>query len=437
MRLAVVLMNAFPCQFNRHRAVLPVLWGKTLFSAFIREDNVHNEIVRVRHVLRFREVSAVDCGFKQVGLNGTGDSTSGQIVIRSVTTTEEIQKLEVVSRSLCNLRKETSLRSFFSDEHGGLALDRSLPKLASNNPPPYNYGVSEEQQSDLPIAVGNTESQGRFISEHADFLREHHKISLLLTKVFVRPIRHPFLDTADYLLNDDPHVDVKIVANRLIFYLGRTASDDFGELLVLAGNGYGIGALKILRGMYERMVTAAFLAKNPTEARSFAEEDVIQKWKLWREHLEIMPDLKDRYTEEQRRAFEERYKAIRAKRKEEECPKCRRPKTQEAWTRITLKDMAKLADPGLAKLYVNCYLEPTFQSHPTSYGWGTRLLETNEGGYTFKDTTPKEATNAVKLGHNLILRLLGFQNKHFELGLEAEIQERIDMFPKVWDRRVL
>lgn len=172
------------------------------------------------------------------------------------------------------------------------------------------------------------------------------------------------------------------------------------------------------------------------QARSFAEEDVIQKWKLWREHLEIIPDLKDRYTEEQRREFEERYKAIRAKRKEEECPKCRQPKTQEAWTRITLKDMAKRADPGLAKLYVNCYLEPTFQSHPTSYGLGTRLLETKEGGYTFNDTTPKEATNAVKLGHNLILRLLGFQNKHFELGLEAEIQERIDMFPKVWDRRV-
>ena len=63
----------------------------------------------------------------------------------------------------------------------------------------------------------------------------------------------------------------------MILYLGRTASDDFGELLVLVGNGYGIGALKVLRGMYERMVTAAFLAKNPSEARSFAEEDVIQK----------------------------------------------------------------------------------------------------------------------------------------------------------------
>jgi len=301
----------------------------------------------------------------------------------------------------------------------------------------YIIGVSEERQSDLPTGIGNAESQQRFISSHADFLREQHKIHLLLTKTFIRPLARPSEEGIEGLPDDDPAViafENKIIANRLIFYLGRAAADDFGELLVLSGNGYGIGALKILRGMYERMVTAAFLAKNPSEARIFAENDVIQKWKLWREHVEIMPELEDRYTEEQKKEFEERYKAIRAKRKEEECPKCRQPKTQEAWTRVTMKDMAKQADSGLAQIYVKAYLEPTFQSHATSYGLGTRLLDTEEGGHTFNDTTEKEARDAVFYGHNLILRLLGFQNGYFDLGLEAEIQERIAMFPKIWRR---
>jgi len=274
-------------------------------------------------------------------------------------------------------------------------------------------------------------------ASHADFLREHHKIHLLLTKTFIRPLARPAEEGIEGLRDDDPAViafENKIIANRLIFYLGRAAADDFGELLVRSGNGYGIGALKILRGMYERMVTAAFLAKNPSEARIFAENDVIQKWKLWREHVEIMPELEDRYTQAQKKEFEERYKAIRAKRKEEECPKCRQPKTQEAWTRVTMKDMAKQADSGLAQIYVKAYLEPTFQSHATSYGLGTRLLDTEEGGHTFNDTTEKEARDAVFYGHNLILRLLGFQNGYFDLGLEAEIQERIAMFPKIWRR---
>ena len=173
----------------------------------------------------------------------------------------------------------------------------------------YVIGVSEERQSDLPIAVGNADSQQRFISEHAKFLREHHEIHLLLTKIFIRPLARPSEEGIEGLPDDDPAViafENKIIANRLIFYLGRTAADDFGELLVLAGNGYGVGALKILRGMYERMVTAAFLATKPSEARIFAEDDTIKKWKLWREHVEIIPELEDRPTEEQKREFEER-----------------------------------------------------------------------------------------------------------------------------------
>ena len=40
----------------------------------------------------------------------------------------------------------------------------------------------------------------------------------------------------------------------IVYTLGRIAIDDFSELMVLGGNGWGIGALKILRGMYERVV---------------------------------------------------------------------------------------------------------------------------------------------------------------------------------------
>lgn len=185
------------------------------------------------------------------------------------------------------------------------------------------------------------------------FLREFPHIHVLLTKTFIRALARPSEEAVEHLPDGDPAVvafENKIIANRLVFYLGRTAADDFGELLILSGNGYGVGALKILRGMYERIVTAAYIAKNPSEARVFVEDDTIKKWKLWREYLTVMPELRTRYTDEQVRELEERYKAIRAKRKEETCPKCGQPKTQEAWTRITMPDMAKRADIGLAEI---------------------------------------------------------------------------------------
>ena len=85
------------------------------------------------------------------------------------------------------------------------------------------------------------------------------------------------------------------MADRLVFGLGRIIADDFGELVTLVGNGRGIGAHKILRGMYERLVTATFIAKNPSESRPFVEDDAIKRWKLWQQALEVMPDLADTF----------------------------------------------------------------------------------------------------------------------------------------------
>jgi hypothetical protein len=266
--------------------------------------------------------------------------------------------------------------------------------------------------AELPIAIGNPASQQRYIREHEVLLREYPNIHSLLTKVFMRVLRRPSedeLEKLEHLSESDPMVvafENRVMADRLVFFLGRTAADDFGELLILSGNGYGIGALKILRGMYERIVTAAYIAKHPAEARVFVEDEVIKEWTLWREFVAVMPELKTQPTEGEVKGLEEEYKAVRAKRKEEVCPKCRQPKTQEAWTRVTVADMANSADPQLRAIYASCYLEATFHTHPTAYGLGRRLRETGQGGYTFKETTPEEARRAVLLGHNLILRLL-------------------------------
>ena len=37
-------------------------------------------------------------------------------------------------------------------------------------------------------------------------------------------------------------------SDRVGFFLGRICVEDFNEILLLAGNGSGIGALKVLRG---------------------------------------------------------------------------------------------------------------------------------------------------------------------------------------------
>ncbi|HYR38112.1 MAG TPA: DUF5677 domain-containing protein [Methylomirabilota bacterium] len=62
--------------------------------------------------------------------------------------------------------------------------------------------------------------------------------------------------------------------------LGRHVPEDFSEILLLSGNGYGIGAFKLLRGLYERVVTMTYLLQHPEKAEDFADWHLIEKQKL-------------------------------------------------------------------------------------------------------------------------------------------------------------
>jgi len=289
----------------------------------------------------------------------------------------------------------------------------------------------------LPIAVGDHQAQKRFIEQSAAFLHEYPRLYELSKRVFLRALRLPDQQEVERLRRlpeDDPAVvafEDKMTAGRVIFYLGRMAVDDFGEILTLAGNGYGFGAYKIVRGMYERVVTALYLEKNPAEARAFSESSAITKLSYLKRTFEASPDIRERFSDEFMQTIEQDAAAAQAKRKQSICSKCRQPITQEAWTRISLDVMAKAAEPGLEVLYPQFYLEGTAQSHANMFGIERRLIQ-KDGGFTYKEVSEEEARFAVHLGHHLMVRLLFMQNRYFTLGLDDEVRERKDAFVSVW-----
>jgi hypothetical protein len=297
----------------------------------------------------------------------------------------------------------------------------------------------EKKVSGLPIGIGDGEAQKRFLSQNAAFLAECAKLYALLEKVFIRSLvsaraEHQIEEIAEGLqLSEAEEIAVqnRRMAEVVVFYLGRAAADDLGEVLILAGNGRGIGAYKILRGMYERIVTAAFIAKNPSEARIFLSHSFIEREKLWNRLKEILPGIKDERTPEQIKEFEDECKEAKAKLKASICNKCKQPIAQEQWTRVSLDTMAEQADANLGVSYAYCYLLPTFHSHATAFGLESRMRKT-ETGYSFKETSEPEAQKAILCAHGLILRLLKFQNNYFALGLDAEIDSGWNEFPKIW-----
>jgi hypothetical protein len=277
----------------------------------------------------------------------------------------------------------------------------------------------------VPIGVGNANAQARFIGNNRDFLLEHPHLHELCGGVVRRSPKPPREEDVD------KRVDDKVTADSVIFAMGLVIIDDFRTVITLSGNACGFGALQVLRGMYERVVTSVYFAKKPNEARAFVDDDKIQRWKLWKRALEVWPNLKGTPPaglEE----HEADYRALRAKRAESVCRKCGQPKTQEAWTLVDLASMAEQADANLAKFYRDCYLEPTYHSHPTMFGLGERFRPTEDGRYSYAELSEPQARKALRLAHYLILYWLTFQNDYFGLGLADELNQRYAAYQSIW-----
>src|SRR5271167_491232 len=120
------------------------------------------------------------------------------------------------------------------------------------------------------VGIGNGEAQQRFMCENTQFLEEWPLLQPVIEQVFLNRTIYPPSEDAWARVKDLPDDASEVLAledkyrtDLIVYTLGRIAVDDFNELVVLAGNGRGVGALKILRGMYERIVTAAYVAQTP------------------------------------------------------------------------------------------------------------------------------------------------------------------------------
>jgi hypothetical protein len=212
--------------------------------------------------------------------------------------------------------------------------------------------------------------------------------------------------------------------------------DDFGELLILAGNGLGIGAKKTLRSMYERLVTAMFIAKFPAEAKIFLSHTDIEKGRVLERAIGTVPELVNRdFTLEEIKRIQDAKKAVDGKKKIEYCKKCNQPKTDEAWTRVTLDAMAKKVEDDLLNLYGSYYLVPTLLTHATPFGLDLRFRRT-DAAPDHVVLNEKYARSSVWRGHYLILKLLRHQDFYFNLGLAARIDARCSAFSAIWPENI-
>ena len=275
------------------------------------------------------------------------------------------------------------------------------------------HGAMELQPEQL--ICGYPDQWRVFQERHEKFLERLGQLKTTLDLAFIRPFSSSGSE------------------DRVIFTMGRLCTEDFWEIALLCANGYGFGALKLLRSLYELAVTMAYLCENPSEVDAFLNYHWIAQHRL-------LEALKHSFGHDLvPKQFIYQVEQAYAKYKKDYfitfCSKCDKKRVNYTWSKLDIVSMAQKTAFG--ELVIPGYYEPMMHAHSTVNALLPRIEETDGGGFGFNpDSQPKEADRALMTAHNVILGVMDLQKKFFELGvLEEPLQTCLQDFVEVWKDR--
>jgi len=204
--------------------------------------------------------------------------------------------------------------------------------------------------------------------------------------------------------------------DRSIYYLAYISWEDFNEILLLSANGMENGAKKILRGMFERNVTAHYLHKHPEEADSF--------WnRFWIDMHKVVRDLD--------KAFPGIVPSVglaEIEAKYAELPEEFRKRL--SWSK---KNMIQMAEDVQMPLHVvkGAYYLSLMETHPTANAVIDRIHTLDKG------TTRYDVDGtSLMLAHGLILSMLEILYAHFNIEeMRKYLNNASDDFHKAWQAK--
>jgi hypothetical protein len=268
--------------------------------------------------------------------------------------------------------------------------------------------------NDMELVCGYPNQWGAFRSRHLTFLERLGNLKGALDLALIRS----YTSTGP--------------ADRVIFTMGRLSAEDFWEIALLCANGYGVGALKLLRSLYEVAITMAYLSDNPSEVDAFLNYH-------WVSQHRLMEAIKSSFGTEGLRQdgfkqTEEEYARVKDDFLVTVCAKCDTKRVNHTWTKLDVVSMAKKTIFGA--LVIPGYYEPMMHAHSTVNAIITRLEETDGDVIGFNpDAQPKHADRALMTAHNLILGVLETHKKFFGLeALEQPLQICYSDFMEIWKK---
>lgn len=263
--------------------------------------------------------------------------------------------------------------------------------------------------------VGFPREWEAFFERHPSWLAVHRNLHQIIEKLFNRTVK------------------LESPAEHIVFFIGRLCVEDFNETFLLAGNGYGFGSQKMLRGLYERIVTMAYLAMNQDEAPRFLEYNYIHRGKLIQHAESFFGNLEDYIDKAEIAEAKCNFNKYKDKFVQTKCKKCKTKTTMHSWSKLDLASMAEKT--GFKGLYFPGYYYPTLHAHATAAAVGYRLKDSEVNPIIFEGgAQPEAADQSLIIAHNLIIRLVHIQSEFFKLDFTGDLELLSSDFRTVWGK---
>ena len=267
---------------------------------------------------------------------------------------------------------------------------------------------------DPDVRFGNREEWGAFANRLPRFLERFDRLRNALEATFSRS------------LGDASRDEV------VLFLSGYRCAEDFLEVLLLCGNGEGYAAQKLLRTMFEHVVTLKHLHEHRDQIDAYFNYRHVTMFK----QAQAVHKFRGEFgiSAEQLADVTARYEAVKHNYRNRTCPKCGHAEMAPAWSPVPLPDMAD--GVGLGNFVPAAYYEPLLEAHPTISGLGGRIdMERfeNDGQIVWGSRVNRLLADRVLLtAHALLLVVFDVQKQCFSLP-DAPFESLADDWMYIWN----
>jgi hypothetical protein len=266
----------------------------------------------------------------------------------------------------------------------------------------------------MDFEFGQSEQAEAFFKEHPNFWDPFEKLMNVSNRCFGRLC----------------HYDNR--AEEMMFSLGQTCRQDYLEIAFMGVHGFNIATTKLLRGLYERAVTHAYIIKNPEQVMKFIRFGAIQEFRVMNGALEagVSKEDFDKHMppEYSIAKITERRNNVKEEFKVKECEVCGM-ETPVSWDKLSIAAMAKKAGPLYRAHYLGGYAMPNRHVHAT-FTSAVYLEGVDENAA--RVVRAREAYSNMGQASAIMLLVLQEQNELLKLGLERELEAAEKAIAQEW-----